>query len=803
MASRRRKKRLKKQAAKNRRKLARHQPDEEIAFGPMRIARYGVINVLENNASAEEMAEFKKRAGGRFESVCRDISTEVQICREIAERVNPLDLLLRSYWNWFANSFGAPNEESAQPKARIEAFQLLEYVQKLLYAFGSAHNSLEVSDAEFDRLRESTNRIFEKLGLEYFVCRSGLLAQRPDYDVNFDAYAVRAEMNWLSVRGHRYLSQEAEYFRSILSTQALLLDEIYHLKLDQLVEGLALLLDSLTKGVGKALAELHAFRAESLDAIAADSSTRGLCLQDAMDKVVVKNGWVERKEKLSSELFGTALFDVKEITSWPDDFIEDLSCGLAEDGRFSLDSSNAGWPTAESLLRSKPFIRIQNRSYCFFVRGLTDYLYRAIEFGIRKRVSNFDRWTRGQKRASEQLTADLFSRLLPSAKIVIDAHYWATSAIERTSTECDILAIFDRTLFVIEVKAGRYTHKPPGRKILDHLKSIKELIESAAIQANRFVDNLRAQGSLEIFDAKGEVQMVVNHSDFDQVFRCCVSLDQIDDIASRSEDLRKLKIAIGPHPVWTLSINDLLVLADVFVNPLVFIDYVGERLRAFESEHCHVSDELDHVGLYFKHNRYSMLADSYAPMHCEGWAGYRDEFDRYYGQKWIGKSGSLPSAELPSWLNQLIYCLSKAGLPGRVCAATRLLEMDGETRTQFGGWVVRARKLQKQCKRPRPLSTMGDVRVTAFIDQFSLKNGLSFAEAREFTMGHMVLENEHDRLLLYLDCKPSGEIDQVVHQIITSQDVDNAGRDRLRQAAENLRNSRAGLDRRDVIKCKK
>ena len=77
----------------------------------------------------------------------------------------------------------------------------------------------------------------------------------------------------------------------------------------------------------------------------------------------------------------------------------------------------------------------------------------------------------------------------------VDPHYLATDpqSNEVKWTDCDIVALYERQLFVIEVKAGHYTHKPPGRHIRDHLKSLRELIETAAAQANRFVDELQLQ----------------------------------------------------------------------------------------------------------------------------------------------------------------------------------------------------------------------------------------------------------------------------------------------------------------------
>ncbi|MEM7314267.1 MAG: nuclease-related domain-containing protein, partial [Planctomycetota bacterium] len=425
---------------------------------------------------------------------------------------------------------------------------------------------------------------------------------------------------------------------------------------------------------------------------------------------------------------------------------------------------------------------------------------RAIERNVRRRRLESDRWTRSQKKASEGYTAELFATLLPDAEIIIDAHYWAKDGNETKWTDCDVLAIFCRRLFVIEVKAGRYTHKPPGKKIRDHRKSLKELIENAAKQANRLVENLLAGGTLEILNAKQEVQFVLDSSAIDTITRCCVSLDCIGDIASRSEDLALIGVDIGENPIWTLSISDLMVYADIFTNPLIFIDYVDERMRAFASPKCHVSDELDHLGLYLEHNRYANLSEQFKAGSVENWTGYRDRLDRYYAKVWRGEEATLPSQQMPKWLSQILEHLSESRNPDRCRIAIRLLEIDGETRCLTGEMIRKSQLAQCESGRVRPVNSQGDVRFTFLVNANGVNNPMTYEDARNHTLDVIGLENEKDRVLFYLTCSEDGTITDLACEILDHQQFLRIDAEERSTRVTRLASLRAKLSQTDIYR---
>ena len=97
----------------------------------------------------------------------------------------------------------------------------------------------------------------------------------------------------------------------------------------------------------------------------------------------------------------------------------------------------------------------------------------------------------------------------------------------------------------------------------------------------------------------------LRRSDFRKVTVCALTLDAFTELAARGRHLRKVGVDVGEGPVWVLSIDDLRMYADLFDNPLVFLHFVEERMRAAQSEFVDLTDEMDHLGLYIAKNDYS------------------------------------------------------------------------------------------------------------------------------------------------------------------------------------------------------
>ena len=122
-----------------------------------------------------------------------------------------------------------------------------------------------------------------------------------------------------------------------------------------------------------------------------------------------------------------------------------------------------------------------------------------------------------------------------------------------------------------------------------------------ATQGKRFLEYLDTSDVVSIFDKDHSQVDEIRKADFRYITVCSITLDQFTEFAARVQHLGPIGICQEDSPIWSISLDDLRVFADLFTNPLIFIHFVEQRLRAFESDAVECNDELDHVGLYFEH----------------------------------------------------------------------------------------------------------------------------------------------------------------------------------------------------------
>lgn len=144
-----------------------------------------------------------------------------------------------------------------------------------------------------------------------------------------------------------------------------------------------------------------------------------------------------------------------------------------------------------------------------------------------------------------------------------------------------------------------------------------------ATQGKRFVEYLHSTDAVPVFDKNHAQIGELSKADLRHVTICAVTLDPFTELAAQVQHLRKMGVDVGPHPVWAISLDDLRVYADIFDNPLLFLHYVEQRMRAFQSDIVQSDDELDHLGLYLKHNHYSQYAEE-----LQGQSAAKITFDR-------------------------------------------------------------------------------------------------------------------------------------------------------------------------------
>lgn len=773
-------------------------PDDYFRYGPIEFARFGRFVLMRSKMSDEQFAKMQDGLVQRFPEVCREIDEKVLHIVEIVKRLPPGELLKRAYWE-MADSHRDLESESEIDREGIISLRMVDYIQSVVAAIEPSKSMQgSVTEEDWLELRQLVADLFSQLNSEYHVCRSAYARRTdPNYDSNFDMYYFNAQLYWCNLRGSRYLVHQLPYFRLLLPTHNDVLIELFGVSSEELLSAMQKLQDSLAFGLHKLKEDLRRFqeitaaevekKIHGIEALSEDSA------RNIMSQVVKDNGWEKWRDDVSGRTFGLDLFDVHKITNLPNDFLEKLSWSPGQESDFFADGKYKGWPLRIWPIFKRPFLKIESGYYCFELFSFFDNFYRALQRLILSKNPQYDsEWNRKQKEVSEQVTCTLFQKLLPGAQIHRSVYYrWRTGhGNQKQWCEADALIILEDHLFIVEVKAGAFTYTPPATDFQAYIKSLYGLILRPTQQGKRFLEYLQSDNTVAIFDSNHNQIAEISKSRFECITICAITLDPLTELSAKVEHLTPIGIDVGEYPIWSLSISDLMVYTYVFENSLTFLHYVQQRMLAFHTRLIDVEDELDHLGLYLKHNTYSKYAEELKFDGRLRWNGYRSTIDRFFAKKLYDPDyeGTLKQ-KMPAHFERIINRLSSNEKEGRRRVSSTLLDCSGELRNLISSGVENMLKEQTNTRRAKPCSTEGDVKITVFCWQEGiLERDKSLA--RNHTRAAMLINNDRERLLLELFFDQMSDLIGVDYEFFKIDEIPALELPDLRARADELRSRR-------------
>lgn len=728
--------------------------------------------------------EFQQILIKRLPLVKEEIQSLIDDVIDSISRHDAAQLMLRAYWDMVgSNMVFDENEKHRETESSVSSLHVLEYIQNIIASSVTKEDQITpLDESNWEVLKEKIESIYQKICREYFLCEQAASRFDPNINDELEQFRFQAQLHWMVVRGERYTVHEEIHLKDLLLCHNESIESVFGIGADQIVLEVSKILYSLTQGVGDAKNELCAIDKEIFDNMApADLASLQNCkseedLRNIFQNIIESLGLENQKEDAANRFFGLGLFDLRAITDLPISFLELLSWSPGEETKFLAEGDLRGWPLRITPISQRPFLKIDENYYCFNVFGLFDNLYRTIQkIVFSQRPNDRDRWISLQKANTEELPLHYFELLLPGCRKLKDIYYkWYPNegAMKKKWCETDGIIIYGDHLFVIEVKAGSFTYTSPTDDFPAYVKSLENLVLAPAKQGSRFMEYLASDKKVRLYNANKEPICEIEKADFRKITICALTIDPFTEIAAEIQHLKPLGIALEGIPVWSISLDDLRVCSEIFVNPLVFLHFLQQRMRAYGSQDFHTHDELDHVSLYFEHNNYSLYASelklsSNAEITFDG---YRTKVDDFFHEKLLGLDPDSPfTQETPEYLSKIInYC---SGDPQKyVELSSYLLDCSYDCRNMISDGIEGALKSQPLRKRLKVLSTTGEVRLSIACWQPYLFSPDS-AFFTEQIKTEIVCHNEENRKGLELYFDEVGEISKITWNTVSKEEI--------------------------------
>lgn len=683
-------------------------PDDYYNNGHFELARFGRVVSMRNNMTQEQQKLYIDYLAEHYQEVKDKITCKINKIKDLVSTSNPLSIM-----NFFVSmsfvsmaNMLSENEYTAEQNYTIRA---IEYIQSILV---STENYSQVGT---DEVEDDSEKYFEILNLvielyqevNMFYSYWGAYIKKQEESISDEIirYIVESQLAAL-VRGERYQIYEIAHLRSLLLPHDDVMIELFQITGDEFITGL----EKLQYALSSAKADAANNFMEAFEKIQKKFDVN----EEASFESLIDDKEREKAQFAIEDLFGNSLYNVKRVTQWSDEIIDSLSYELNQYDDF-FDGEYAGWPIKDLPVQKKPFIKIDGVSYCFDYYNLFDNIYRIIQKTIKElKPSYVNDWSHIQQRTSEQMVEKLFKKLLPGSLTFRDNYYPKNKSLKQCD-ENDVIVIYNDILIVIEVKAGSFTYTPAITDYQAHINSFKALVEKADYQCERIINYIRSNKESAIYDNDKNLKIILKQDDFKEIYSFCVTVDNFNEFAAKAEKLSFIKLQSG---AIAISIDDLRVYSDYFESPMYFLHYLKQRKLATKIENLNLNDELDHLGMYIKHNVYSITMSEFDKKSIVNFNGYREDIDNYFMSLFTDKiTFPKPMQKIPDKIKEIIEFLEKNDIVNKIYLSNFLLDFAADAKEQLNDAIEHILVRQKEIKTMIPMITFGEIRYCLFVNQ--------------------------------------------------------------------------------------
>lgn len=347
-----------------------------------------------------------------------------------------------------------PDGTDDVPRLNTEAVKIFQLALEYVHAIWSCQANLKLEDTSFD----------ENAAGELLITLSELAEQTMLYCLisSLTETEFHAKTTWTMIRGHRYQVLEEEFFRFVLEPHDDALREAYGVGFADIAIGIQNIANAFRGGLRNAVIKLE----EHMEATFREVENTSETLESVMKKRRSDSAFTnDIADCLNDMLFG-GICNLSRHSELPRALLKDLSYEPGDNTDFFDGGPFSGTPMRRLPARIKPGIKLGEDFYAVDGQFVRDSAYRAIQWGLWKRLPYRDEWLKRQGHIIEQAFQHIFSDQLKNAKVYESIFYRDIKSNQWAET--DRLILLEDILFIVEAKAGAMPMQSPSTNFKNH-----------------------------------------------------------------------------------------------------------------------------------------------------------------------------------------------------------------------------------------------------------------------------------------------------------------------------------------------
>ena len=721
--------------------------DDYFNNGMIEAVRFGNVTRFTNVMSKAQADKILRDIASRYDEIKNNIDSKIETLRKEVSECNPI-LLLHFASDVFRTSIMGTYSEIQIDQDRMASGRFCEYMQSIIVSTpDSGIRTTEDQSSLFFKILSLFEDLYEDVQLFCYSWAAKAHIENNMKGTEEDG-EILEELLLYFVRGNRYPVFQFDYHKNLLTIHNDEFVRQFGMTADEVVEGFSKLEHTIVHGKIESLNKWLTTIDDRKDIILSDEE---LFAQ-----------YEDEFKNLIESFFTVKNNDVKMITGWPESFARGLSYQVGEASDFfNAASGFAGWPILELPVQRRPFVTIDDKTYCFDYYSFTDNFYRAVQ---RLLCSNnpayANRWKDFQASASEEFVATILSSLLPGCKVHKN-NYYPREKSTKQMNENDLLIEYEDALLILEIKAGSFSYTSPLYDYESHVRAYQNLIERADHQCNRTYEYILTHDNAVFYTQDRKCSFFINKKNYNFIYQLSVSLDNINGVAARAEKMSFLKLKSN---AISISIDDLMAYKEYFDSQWDFMHYLKQRKEATSVKVLSLYDELDHLGLYICNNCYTFGMEQLSTNNKYSYVGYREELDRYFGLLYHDRAGNKkPKQDIPERFLNIVNAIGKSGSQDKIWLTSYMLDFSEELKKGFLETIDSIYKRQAEEGKTLPLLYSGDQRsihLTAFLKQHAVAP-MKEKEIDDYIYATMIWNQEELRVRLDITYDQNGTVTDV------------------------------------------
>jgi hypothetical protein len=652
---------------KNRTKPRGVKVQESFTVGPTIVSRAGRYVEIKSNWARGEHEKFKRRAREERPKLKKTIDAAIERLTEIVQKHNPIPLIRTLYLK-----NGVLDAESYAETTFEGSEAYVEYLQSLAMAV-PVMGTAPPNDAVFDEADRLIRQLFDDV--EWFFGLEFTDEKRSEWE-----YRVRFMLilRFLKLRGASMEEHHRELIRGLFTEH----DEFLKARVGSTTDQIIAAIEEIERQfVGAISDQVDAMRrakqVHGSFCVFVESRPDLKSMPEIMREFDPTIDPADREQM--KQMFTIEPAHIHANERLPPALLDRLVAAPGENVTF-LSEKARGWPLSDSIIYTKPLIRRDGKYYCCNPVLPFRKLDRIIESWIME-DQNYYRHTFAKKRGVfvEKEALRHLARLLPKASISRNLYYSMHDGDEVKRFETDAVIVWERALFIVEGKAAGLD-LPSRRGALDGLKEdVRDIVVQAFRQGLRTQTFIESSESVIFENDGGEPALTVNRQDFDDIFIVNITLESLGFLTAGVHLLKEMGLLSGDWWAWSVFLNDLRVIAEIFETGSDFVAFLRSRLRAPDFPQFQVADELDFLMAYLL-DGVNLTDVNLSSVDMFNLHGYTADLDRYYAFLAGSVSyGPKPRSRTPATLQTIVDAIEREGRTGFLRATLTLLQLDRST----------------------------------------------------------------------------------------------------------------------------